>query len=114
MGRLDAGLIVLLLVGMLLIGTGEELAFRGYLVVGARTRFSEHGACLFTCALFGLIHAGNVVTGQALGESIAQMILDVILDMSFHLLRRMSGPLTVPIAAHGLGNFSLYLDASAP
>lgn len=55
-----------------------------------------------------------MITGQALGETIAQMILDMILGMSFYLLRRMSGALTVPIAAHGLWNCSLYLHASAP
>jgi hypothetical protein len=41
-----------------------------------------------------------VITGQALGETIAQMTLDV-------------RALTVPIAAHGLWDFSLYLHASA-
>jgi hypothetical protein len=73
-------------------------SFRGSLLLGARTRFSELGACLFTCALFGLIHALDMITAQAIGDAIAHMIL----GMSFYVLRRMSGALTVPIAAHAL------------
>lgn len=37
----SGGLVLLILVGTLMVGFGEELVFRGYLLVGARARFSE-------------------------------------------------------------------------
>lgn len=97
-----ADVILLLVVGMLLVGVGEELVFRGFLLVGARTRFSEPGACLFTCALFGLYHGINVLTGQALGATLGQMAYAAVLGAVFYLLRRVSGVLAVPMLVHGL------------
>lgn len=72
------------------------------LLVGARTRYSELGAFLFTCVLFGLSHGANVLTGQALGATFGQMIFAAILGAVFYLLRRTSGLLAIAMLVHGL------------
>ncbi len=101
-GDWAAGVIALLILGSLLVGVGEELVFRGFLLVGARTRYSELGAFLFTCVLFGLSHGANVLTGQALGPTLGQITFAAILGACFYLLRRTSGLLVIPILVHGL------------
>lgn len=105
--------VLLLLVGMILVGAGEESVFRGFVLVGARARLSEAGACLVTCGLFGLVHAANLLAGQAIGPTLGQVVINALLGAGFYLLRRMSGLLAVPIVAHGLWNFAFYLHASA-
>ena len=101
-GEWATGVIALLIVGQMLVGVGEELVCRGFLLVGARTRYSELGAFLFTCVVFGLMHSVNVLTGQALGPTLVQATYAAVLGAVFCLLRRTSGLLIVPILVHGL------------
>ncbi len=106
-----AGVVLALLMGNLLVGVGEELVFRGYLLVGARTHYSEIGACLFTCALFGLVHGVNVVTGQALDATLGQMVFAAVMGGFFYLVRRMTGLLAIAMVLHGLFNFAFILHS---
>ncbi len=101
-GDWAAGVIALLILGSLLVGVGEELVFRGFLLVGARTGYSELGAFLLTCILFGLSHGANVLTGQALGPTLGQITFAATLGVVFYLLRRTSGLLVIPMLVHGL------------
>ena len=95
-------MLLVLLTGMLLVGVGEELVCRGYLLVGARSRFSELGAFLLTCALFGLMHGVNVVAGQTVGATAAQIVFAIAMGACFYLLRRLTGLLVIAMLAHGI------------
>jgi len=109
-GDWSAGVAVLLLIGTLLVGFGEELIFRGFLLVGARQRYSELGAFLLTCILFGLIHGANALNGQAIGPTIKQVIGAGILGAAFYLVRRFTGLLVAGMVLHGLLDFSVLIQ----
>jgi membrane protease YdiL (CAAX protease family) len=108
-GDWSVGVVVLLLVGTLLVGFGEELIFRGFLLLGARQRFSELGAFLLTCALFGLIHGANALTGQAAGPTIRQIASAAVTGAAFYLVRRFTGVLVAAMLLHGLLDFSILI-----
>jgi membrane protease YdiL (CAAX protease family) len=107
----STGLVVLILAGTLMVGFAEEILFRGYLLVGARSRYSEVGAWFFSSALFGLFHGLNIVTGQAVGTTIQQMVFAFVFGSGLYLVRRISGLLVVGMVIHGLWDFSSFLGA---
>lgn len=107
----STGLVLLILAGTLMVGFAEEIVFRGYLLVGARSRYSEVGAWFFTSALFGLFHGLNIVTGQAVGATIQQMVFAFVFGSGLYLIRRISGLLVVGMVIHGLWDFSSFLGA---
>jgi membrane protease YdiL (CAAX protease family) len=102
--------VLLLLVGTLLVGVGEELIFRGFLLVGARQRFSEVGAFLLTCVLFGVIHGANALNGQAAGDTIKQVLSATVTGAAFYFTRRLSGVLVAAMLLHGLMDFSILVQ----
>lgn len=106
-GDWSVGVVLLLLLGTLLVGFGEELMFRGFLLVGARQRYSELGAFLLTCLLFGLIHGANVLNGQAVGATAKQMLSAAMTGAAFYFVRRLTGVLVAAMLLHGLMDFSI-------
>ena len=93
---------------MLLVGTTEELSFRGILLVGGRQAFgSEMVAWLFSSALFGLFHLPNIVLGQDVGPSVGQMIMTAIIGSAFYCLRRASGSIIPCILLHAAYDWAL-------
>lgn len=110
-GDWSAGVVVLLLVGTLLVGLGEELIFRGFLLLGARQRYSELGAFLLTCLLFGLIHGANFLNGQAAGPTIRQIISAAVTGAAFYFTRRFTGLLIAAVLLHGLLDFSILVHS---
>ncbi|MGZ4325174.1 MAG: CPBP family intramembrane glutamic endopeptidase [Solirubrobacteraceae bacterium] len=104
-------LVLLILAGTMMVGFGEELVFRGYLLVGARARFSERGAWFWTSALFGLFHGINILTGQSVGATIRQVVVAFVLGGGLYLIRRLSGRLVVAMLIHGLWDFSTFIAA---
>jgi membrane protease YdiL (CAAX protease family) len=109
-GDWSVGVVLLLLVGTLLVGVGEELIFRGFLLVGARQRFSEVGAFLLTCVLFGVIHGANALNGQAAGDTIKQVLSATVTGAAFYFTRRLSGVLVAAMLLHGLMDFSILVQ----
>ncbi|MCU0259077.1 MAG: CPBP family intramembrane metalloprotease [Solirubrobacteraceae bacterium] len=107
----STGLVLLILLGTLMVGFGEEIVFRGYLLVGARSRYSEVGAWFFTSALFGLFHGLNIVTGQAVGTTLQQVGTAFLMGSGLYLIRRISGLLVVGMVIHGLWDFSTFIGA---
>lgn len=105
----SASLIALIVIGTILVGIGEELVFRGYVLVGARQRFSEVGAWFVSSALFGLFHGLNILTGQGVGTTIQQIVMAFLIGSAFYLVRRWSGTLLLPIALHALWDCSTFL-----
>ena len=96
----DAGLgvTVALLLATLLIGTAEELMFRGVVLQALRDRRREGVAAILTALLFGAFH---LVAGPLAGISSA------IGGYLYYASRRVSGGLLVPIVLHALWDFSV-------
>jgi membrane protease YdiL (CAAX protease family) len=109
--QFTTGLVLLILVGTLMVGFAEEIIFRGYLLVGARSRYSEVGAWFLTSALFALFHGLNIITGQAVGATIQQIIFAFLFGSGLYLIRRISGLLVVGMVIHGLWDFSSFIGA---
>jgi membrane protease YdiL (CAAX protease family) len=110
-GDWSAGVVLLILAGTLMVGFGEEIIFRGFLLVGARQRYSELGTLLLTCTLFGLIHGANFLNGQAAGMTIRQVLSAAFMGAAFYLIRRFTGYLVVAMLVHGLLDFSILVGA---
>jgi hypothetical protein len=107
----STGLVLLIALGTMMVGFGEEIVFRGYLLVGARARFSEAGAWLSTSVLFGLFHGLNILTGQGVGATIQQVVFAFLMGSGLYLVRRVSGLLVVGMVIHGLWDFSSFIGA---
>jgi membrane protease YdiL (CAAX protease family) len=93
------------------VGFAEEIVFRGYLLVGARARFTEVGAWFATSALFALIHGLNILTGQNVGTTVQQIVLAFIMGSGLYLIRRVSGLLAAAMVIHGLWDFASFIGA---
>ena len=110
-GDWNAGLVALIFIGTLLVGFGEEIVFRGYLLVAARARYTEVGAWFLTSALFGLFHGLNIVLGQSVRLTLQQVVAAFLLGSGLYLIRRISGLLIVGMVIHGLWDFSSFIGA---
>lgn len=108
-GDWGAGLVLLILAGTLLVGFGEEIVFRGYVLVGARSRFSEAGAWFISTLLFALLHGLNIVTGQALGATVQQIVFAFVFGTALYFIRRVTGLLVVGMVLHGLWDFATFV-----
>lgn len=107
----STALVLLILVGTMMVGFAEEIIFRGYVLLGARSRYSEVGAWFCSSAVFGLFHGVNVVFGQAIGTTIQQVIVAFVFGSGLYLIRRMTGLLVVGMVVHGLWDFSTFIGA---
>lgn len=105
------GLVLLILIGTLMVGFAEEIIFRGYVLLGARARYTEVGAWFFSSAAFGLLHGLNIISGQAVGLTLKQIVLAFVLGSGFYLIRRITGLLVVCMVLHGLWDFSTFIGA---
>lgn len=94
-----AGVTLALLLATLLIGTAEELMFRGVVLQALRDRHREGVAAVLTALLFGALH---LIAGPLAGISSA------IGGYLWYASRRVSGGLLVPILAHALWDFSVF------
>ena len=93
---------------MLLVGTTEEVTFRGILLVGGRRAFGkESTALVFSSVLFGLFHLPNVFIGSTWGSSIKQVVFTAVMGAAFYALRRVSGSLIPCIVLHAAYDFAL-------
>ena len=85
---------------MVLVGTTEELSFRGILLVGARRLVDERRAWLVSSALFGLFHLPNAILGQSVALSIRQVVMTAVTGSAFYCLRRAGRHLLLCIVLH--------------
>lgn len=93
---------------LLLVGFTEEIATRGLLLVGLRSRLSEVWVWFLTSALFGLMHLVNAISGQAIGPTVQQVVLAFGAGTIFYILRRVTGSLIWAMILHGLWDFSTF------
>jgi uncharacterized protein len=86
---------------VVMVGVCEELAFRGYLLVGARRTFrSEIAAVAFTSVLFGFFHLPNALLGSPMPGELVHVAQAAVLGLVFYALRRLSGTLILPLIVH--------------
>jgi membrane protease YdiL (CAAX protease family) len=112
-GLPPVGTMIPILVATALAGISEELACRGVLYQGLRSRLSVWPAILLSTALFG---AGHLANGFVLGNfAIAgvQSIAAFMTGISFMAIRVRTGSLYPGMVLHALWDFSLLMVASA-
>lgn len=103
MREAGAAIIGTLLLAVLFIAAGEELLFRGVVLLFLRGRQREAIAAMLSSLMFGLIHfpAGPV-----------QVVSSMVFGYLLYLTRRVSGGLVLPIAVHAAWDFSVFTSAT--
>ena len=104
---------VVALLACLFVGFNEELVFRGIGVVGLRARVAEWQVFLYTTLAFGLAHGLNIVFGQGLGPTVAQVVLACAFGAAMYVVRRVSGTLLLCMALHALWDFTIFVRVGA-
>lgn len=100
---------------MLLVGTTEEITFRGILLVGGRQVFGrEVWAFVLSSALFGLFHLPNVILGQEFSLSVVQMVSTAVIGSAFYCLRRVTGSIIPCILLHAAYDWALIQGSAMP
>lgn len=106
-GITNTGLVLTVLVGTLLVGIGEETAFRGLVLNGLATRVTLPMAVLGSSVLFGLLHAVNVMLqspGATVNQVLSTMVIGLFLGWAYVLT---GGNLLLVIVIHWLWDFGL-------
>lgn len=96
----------LLAVGVVLVGFSEELLTRGLLIVGLRPAVKEPMVWLISSLLFGLMHGVNIISGQAVGSTLQQIVFAFVLGTAFYVTRRVTGTLLVCMVLHAFWDFA--------
>lgn len=97
----------------LLVGTTEEVTFRGMLPAVIRSRGGgERNAFFVSSALFGLFHLPNLLIGGEVSLVLRQVLLTAVLGTAFYALRRVSGSLIPCIVLHAVYDAMLLSGAS--
>lgn len=111
------GTVMIVLVGTIMVGFGEELVIRGILFVSLRERHGELVTLLVTSLLFGAAHTvGSVWAGLPPAAIAFQVAALSMTGSLYYWVRRVTGRLWVGMAIHALTDFTLYLasgEASA-
>lgn len=106
--------LVWLLTG-LFIGFAEEMLTRGYVVrIMRRAGHTERTAALVSAALFALLHAGNLLSGQALGPTLLQLVYTFFFGICMYLALRVTGTILAPILLHASTDPSIFLQTEFP
>ncbi|NII42439.1 hypothetical protein E9228_003108 [Curtobacterium flaccumfaciens] len=96
--EVSAGIIVVVLIGALGVGVGEELYFRGVLVTALRAHHSEFVVLIVSSVVFGLAHVvGFVIAGLPIGLILFQVTFLSMDGALFYAARRATGKLWVPM-----------------
>lgn len=96
---------------LLLVGFTEEMATRGLLLVGLRSRLGEGWVWFITSAAFALMHLTNALSGQDLVTTLQQVGAAFLGGTIFYILRRTTGTLIWAMVLHGLWDFSTFAVA---
>lgn len=106
-GSYDVGFFAASIV-LLLVGFTEEMATRGLLLVGLRSRLGEGWVWFITSAAFALMHLTNALSGQDLLSTLQQVGMAFLGGTIFYILRRTTGTLIWAMVLHGLWDFSTF------
>jgi len=86
--KLDAGVVVLIAIAVVFVGFSEELMTRGVLLTPFRGRFREGWAWCLSNLCFGLMHATNIINGQAVRTTLQQVYTTFLAGTVLYLIRR--------------------------
>ena len=95
-------------VALILVGFTEEMANRGLLIVGLRSKLGEGWVWFISSALFAVMHLTNVLIGQELAPTLQQVGVAFLGGTIFYILRRTTGTLIWAMLLHGLWDFSTF------
>lgn len=96
---------------LVLVGFTEEMANRGLLLVGLRSRLGEGWVWFITSALFAVMHLTNILIGAPVVGTFQQLGLAFLGGTVFYILRRTTGSLIWAMVLHGLWDFSTFAVA---
>ncbi|MET0716670.1 MAG: CPBP family intramembrane glutamic endopeptidase [Microbacterium sp.] len=99
----------------LFIGFAEEVLTRGYVVrIMRKAGHPEIAVALVSAGLFALLHASNLLTGQALLPTLLQVVYTFFFGICMYLALRVSGTLIAPILLHASTDPSIFLQTAFP
>lgn len=104
--RVESEFVVALAIGTLLVGFSEEMLTRGLAIVGFRGSVPERHVWLFSCLMFGLLHAINAFFGQGGAATVQQMVFAFAAGIAFYVTRRITGTILVTMVIHALWDFT--------
>lgn len=103
----NATTVLIVLATTLLVGIGEETAFRGLVLNSLASRMPVVGAVGLSGALFGLLHAVNVIIAPV-ESTLVQIVVTTMLGITLGFVYVASGGnLVLVIVSHWLYDFSL-------
>ena len=95
--------------GTLLVGIGEEVAFRGLILNALLPRFTVVGAVIGSAVLFGLLHSVNVLIVSPASTVAIQVVLTTIFGIAAGWVYVLTGGnLTLLIIIHWLYDFGVF------
>lgn len=99
----------------LLIGFAEEVLTRGYVVRIMRAAGQpEIVVALVSAALFALLHASNLLGGQAILPTLLQVVYTFFFGILMYLALRVTRTLIAPILLHASTDPSIFLQSTFP
>src|SRR5918993_1075835 len=105
----EGSLILWLAAGTPCIAVAGETPCRGILVTALRGGVGEVGVWFWSSLLFALLHAGNIILGQDVGPTLAQVATAFLYGSVMYGVRRSTGTLVEPIVIHWLWDFASYV-----
>lgn len=109
----EARLVLIIALGTLLVGFGEEMTLRGVGVVALRGSFGEVGVWFFSSLLFALLHALNVLFGQSAAATVQQIAFAFVIGSALYLVRRVTGTLVICMLVHAFWDFSTFIAGAS-
>ena len=105
-------LLLAIVLSSILVGFAEETLFRGVFLRCMRTNGRAEGiAALWTAIGFGLFHLPNVFVGTG-ASGLGQIVLAALSGGTLYLFRRNFGFIVPAMIAHGLWDFSTFLEVN--
>ena len=109
-GEVPGDLLLAVILSSVLVGFAEEILFRGVFLRCMRTRGRAEGmAALWTAVGFGLFHLPNIFIGTG-AKGLGQILLAGLSGGALYLFRRNFAFIVPAMIAHGLWDFSSFLD----
>lgn len=109
------GVVPAWLLAGLFIGFAEEVLTRGIVVnLLRKAGYREIVVAVVSASAFAALHAGNLLSGQALLPTLIQLGYTFGFGICMYLAMRVTGTIIVPILLHACTDPSIFLQAAHP
>lgn len=109
------GLVAAWVVSSLFVGFAEEFLTRGLVVnLMRKAGYREIVVAVVSAALFALLHAGNLLSGQSFLATGIQLVYTFAFGICMYLALRVTGNLIWPILIHGTTDSATFLMVGNP